>query len=163
VAGGPAAAAVSPAQPTRPGGPGGVGRATAASPFGEPERATGRWLPGLRLAAASALTAAAVGALAVAVAGARLPGGDLEVLRNVAGLAGIGLFSAAGLGGAAAWAGPVACLAVAEYALGAAWRTPWIWPARPAHDHGAALCAALVCAAGAAAVTLRGARDRDPD
>ena len=34
---------------------------TTASPFGEPERVTGRWLPFLRLATALALTAAAIG------------------------------------------------------------------------------------------------------
>ena len=37
---------------------------------------------------------------------------------------------------------------------------PWLWPGRPSHDLGAALCAGLVFAAGLAVVTLRGARDR---
>jgi hypothetical protein len=59
--------------------------ATTASPFGEPERATGRWLPYLRLGAALGLTAAAAGALAVAVIGAHLAGGLGEMLRNTAG------------------------------------------------------------------------------
>ena len=36
---------------------------------------------------------------------------------------------------------------------------PWIWPARPPHDRGAAICAALVLTTGIAAVTLLGARD----
>ena len=47
--------------------------------------------------------------------------------------------------------------------LAAHWTTPWIWPARPPHDRGAAICAALVLAAGTAArtaaVTLLGAWD----
>ena len=42
---------------------------------------------------------------------------------------------------------------------GPALTTPWIWPARPPHDLGAALCAGLVFAAGLAVITVRGARD----
>ena len=44
---------------------------TTYGPFGEPERATGRWLPWLRLGAAVALTAAAFGALAAGATGGR--------------------------------------------------------------------------------------------
>jgi hypothetical protein len=137
---------------------------TTASPFGEPERATGRWLPFLRLGAALALTAAAAGALAAAGTGAHLAGGALDVLRNVAGLTGIGLLFAAVLGGGLGWAGPLAYMVVAAYELYAAWHggalnTPWIWPARPPHDAGAAICASLVFAAGMMVITVRGARD----
>jgi hypothetical protein len=39
--------------------------------------------------------------------------------------------------------------------------TPWLWPARPAYDRGAAICAALVFAVGAAAVALRGALESE--
>jgi len=138
--------------------------ATAASPLGEPERITGRWLPFLRLATALALTAAAAGALAAAGAGAHLAGGTLDVVRNLAGLTGIGLMCAAVLGGGLAWVGPTGYLAVGAYGLYSQWHhpaltTPWIWPARPPHDLGAAICAGLVFAAGMAVVTLRGARD----
>jgi hypothetical protein len=137
---------------------------TTASPFGEPERATGRWLPFLRLAAALALTAVAAGALAAAGDTAQLAGGTLDVLRNVAGLTGIGLLCAAVLGGGLAWTGPVAYLVVGAYELYADWHgggltTPWLWPARPPHDLDAALCAGLVFAAGLTVITLRGARD----
>ena len=38
------------------------------------------------------------------------------------------------------------------------WTTPWLWPARPPHDLGGALCAGLVFAAGIVAATVRGAR-----
>ncbi len=131
---------------------------TTYGPFGEPERATGRWLPLLRLGAAVALTAAAVGGLAAGATGGYLPGGTLAMLRNVAGLTGTGLLSAAVLGGAFAWAGPMAYLLVTEGALSAAWTTPWVWPARPPHDLGGALCAALAFAAGLVLITLRGAR-----
>jgi hypothetical protein len=132
---------------------------TTRSPFGEPERATGRWLPYLRLGTAAVLTAAAVGALAAGSAAAGLPQGDLAMLRNTAGLAGIALLSAAVLGGSLAWIGPVLYWAVSEFALFLAWKTPWTWPARPPHDHGAAICAAVACAAGLAVITVRGARD----
>jgi hypothetical protein len=137
---------------------------TTASPFGEPERATGRWLPFLRLGAALLLTAAAAGALAAAGLGTHLAGGILEILRNTAGLTGIGLLCAAALGGALAWTGPTAYLVIGVYALYTQWHgpaltTPWIWPARPAPDVGGAICAGLVFAAGLAVITVRGARD----
>jgi hypothetical protein len=135
-----------------------------ASPFGEPERVTGRWLPYLRLATTLALTAAAVGALAAAGTGLHLAGGALDVLRNLAGLTGAGLLCAAVLGGALAWPGPLACAVLGVYALYTDWHgpavsTPWLWPARPPDDVGGAVCAALTFAAGLAASTLRGARD----
>jgi hypothetical protein len=57
----------------------------------------------------------------------------------------------------------MAYLLVAESALAAGWTTPWVWPARPPHDLGAALCAASVFTAGAAVITVRGARDRIGD
>jgi len=137
---------------------------TTASPLGEPERVTGRWLPYLRLAAALVLTAAAAAALAAAGTGAHLAGGTLEVLRNVAGITGIGLLCAAVLGGGLAWTGPTGYLLAGVYALYTQWHgpaltTPWLWPARPAHDLGAALCAGLVFTAGIAVITVRGARD----
>lgn len=137
---------------------------TTASPLGDPERVAGRWLPFLRLAAALALTAAAVSALAAAGTGAQLSGGTLDVLRNVAGMTGIGLLCAAALGGGLAWAGPTGYLVVGVYGLYTQWHgpaltTPWIWPARPPHDLGAAICAGLVFTFGTAVITVRGARD----
>jgi hypothetical protein len=137
---------------------------STASPFGEPERVAGRWLPVLRLAAALALTALAAGLLAVAGVGAHLAGGPLDVLRNVAGLTGLGLLGAAVLGGGLAWTGPVAYLLMGAYALYTQWHppalsTPWLWPARPPHDLGGALCAGLVFLAGLAITAMRGARD----
>jgi hypothetical protein len=136
----------------------------AASPFGEPERVAGRQLPVLRLATAVALSALAVGALAAAGSGAHLSGGTLDVLRNVAGITGLGLVWAAVLGAGLAWVGPTAYLVAGVYALYTQWHgpaitTPWIWPARPQDDVGAALCAALVFSAGLVFATVRGARD----
>jgi hypothetical protein len=131
---------------------------TAQSPFGDPERATGRWLPYLRLGTAVGLTAAAFGALAAGAAAEQLPGGTLDILRNTAGLTGLGLLLAAVTGGALAWTAPMAYMIVAQFALSGDWPTPWMWPARPPHDLGAALCAGLVFTAGIVVATVRGAR-----
>jgi hypothetical protein len=137
---------------------------TTASPLGEPERVTGRWLPFLRLATTLALTVAAAAALTAAGTGAHLAGGPLDVLRNLAGMTGIGLLCAAALGGRLAWIGPTGYLVVGVYGLYTQWHgpaltTPWIWPARPPHDLGAAICAALVFTAGIVVTSVRGARD----
>jgi hypothetical protein len=138
---------------------------TAGSPFGDPERATGRWLPYLRLGTAVTLTGLAAGVLAAAGTGMPLAGGFPDILRNVAGLTGIGLLCAAVLGGPLAWTGPLAYLVAGAYALYTDWHpptltSPWLWPGRPPHDLGGALCAAVVFAAGLVAITVRGARDR---
>jgi hypothetical protein len=138
---------------------------STASPLGEPERVTGRWLPWLRLGGTVALTAFAVGALAAGAVGGHLAGGTLDVVRNVTGLAGLGLVCAVLLGGGLAWTGPTAYLIAGVYALYTQWHppvlsTPWLWPARPPHDLGAAICAGLVYVCGLTAFTLRGARDR---
>jgi hypothetical protein len=132
---------------------------TTYGPFGETERATGRWLPYLRLGMTVALTAAAVGALAAGAAGGHVPGGTLVMLRNVAGLTGTGLLVAAAIGGAFGWIGPLAYLIVTEGAFAGSWTTPWIWPTRPPHDLGGALCAAGVFAAGTILITVRGERN----
>jgi len=137
--------------------------ATVASPFGEPERVAGRWLPFLRPAFTVALTAAAIGLLAAAGTGGHLSGGSLDVLRNVAGITGIGLLCAAALGGGLSWTAPTGYLVGAVYALYTQWHppaltTPWLWPARPPHDLGGAVCAGLVFACGIAVVTVRGGR-----
>ena len=161
IAGGPAARMVIPL--TIEAGAAAVIAVATHGPFGEPERATGRWLPYLRLAGAVALTAAAFGALAAGATGGNLPGGSLALLRNVAGMTGLGLLAAVVFGGMLAWAGPIAYLLVTEVALQGKPTTPWVWPARPPHDLGAALCAATVFAAGALLVTVRGPRESGRD
>ena len=132
---------------------------TTYGPFGDTELATGRWLPWLRLGMALLLIAVAAGALAAGASGGDLPGGTTVLVRNLAGMTGTGLLAAAALGGAFAWTGPMAFMLVTEGALAGGWTTPWIWPARPPHDLGGALCAGGVFAAGVVAVTLLGARD----
>jgi hypothetical protein len=66
--------------------------------------------------------------------------------------------------GGLAWVGPLGYLVVGAYGLYTQWHgpaltTPWIWPARPPHDLGAAICAGLVFASGMAVITTRAARD----
>ena len=53
----------------------------------------------------------------------------------------------------------MAYLVVTEGALAGGWTTPWIWPARPPHDVGGALCAGLAVAAGLVLITVRGPRE----
>jgi hypothetical protein len=134
---------------------------TTRSPFGESERATGTWLPYLRLGAAVGLTVATFASLAAGAAGADLLGGTVALLRNVFGIAGVGLLSAAVIGGSLSWLGPLAYLALAEEALSAGWHTPWMWPARPPGDLGGAMCASLVFGVGLAVISARGARVPD--
>jgi len=157
VAGGAAAAIVIPL--VTESGAAAVIAVTTYGPFGEPERATGRWLPWLRLGAAVVLTAAAIGVLAAGATGGDLPGGFVAMARNVAGLTGTGLLAAAALGGMLAWTGPMAYLVLTESALAAGLTTPWVWPARPPLDRGGAICAYAVFAAGLALVTARGVRE----
>jgi hypothetical protein len=135
-----------------------------AGPFGEAERVCGRRLPLLRLGTALLLTAAAIGATAVAAIGMDLAGGVTAMARNTAGLVGIGLLCATAAGGRLGWTGPAVYLMVAVYALYTQWHgpaltTPWIWPARPSHDLGAALCAGFILLAGLVSITIRGPRD----
>ena len=137
---------------------------STASPLGEPERVTGRWLPFLRLAAALALTCVGAVALTAAGVGAHLAGGALDVIRNLAGITGMGLLCAAWVGGGLAWTGPTAYLLAGVYGLYTQWHhpaltTPWIWPARPPRDLGAAICAGLFFMAGMTIFAVRGARD----
>ena len=72
---------------------------TTHSPFGEAERATGRWLPYLRLGAALVLTGLAIGILQLGVTGASLDGGVLVLARNIIGITGIGLLCSPVTGG----------------------------------------------------------------
>lgn len=132
--------------------------AATRGPFGESERSTGRWLPYLRLGLVLTLTAIAVGALAAGSVGAHLDGGELELMRNLAGLVGIGLLCAP-VFGAYAWVGPIAYAVVAEYALAASVTSSWIWPGRAPADRSAAISALAIFVAGLAVITARGARD----
>lgn len=109
------------------------------------------------------LAGMAFAALAAGTTGGYLPGGALALLRNLAGLTGTGLLAAAALGGAFGWVGPMAYLLVTEVALTGHPATPWLWPARPPHDLGGAVCAGLVLAVGSVLMTMCGARESARD
>lgn len=93
----------------------GIIAVTTYSPFGEPERATGRRLPFLRVGLVLALCGAAIGFFALGAAAAYRPrsgvylaGGVLPVARNVLGMTGIGLIACLVTGALIAWIGLIA-------------------------------------------------------
>ena len=136
---------------------------TSHSPFGEPERAAGRWLPYLRLCTAVGLTGLAILTLGAAVAGGNLNEGILVLARNVIGITGIGLLTSLVTGGLLAWTVPVGYMAFCQYALLEAWRAPWAWPVRPPSDRGAWIAAFVVFAVGLLLFTVRGPRTQLAD
>jgi hypothetical protein len=136
---------------------------TAHSPFGEAERATGRWLPYLRLITATGMCGLAIALLQLGATGESLNEGILVLARNVIGITGIGLLCTLVTGGLLAWTLPMGYMAFCQYALLEAWTAPWTWPVRPAADRGAWICACLVFMAGLLLVTVRGPRTRLTD
>ncbi len=136
---------------------------TAHSPFGEAERATGRWLPYLRLFAAAGMCGLAIALLQLGAAGESLSEGIVVLARNVIGIIGIGLLCSLVTGGLLAWTLPMGYMLFCQYALLEAWTAPWTWPVRPPPDRGAWICASSVFAAGLLAFTIRGPRTRLSD
>jgi hypothetical protein len=129
------------------------------SPFDEAERATGLRLPVLRGLSAVGLVAAGFGALAAGAVGARLSGGAVGLLRDLAGLVGVTLIAAVFGSGGLAWMGTIGYLCLAVAGIGLGWTTPWLWPARPVLDTGAALSATAALVVGLLAVVFRGTRE----
>jgi len=136
---------------------------TSHSPFGEAERATGRWLPYLRLGVALGLIGLAIGLLQLGVLGEGLNEGVLVLARNVVGITGIGLLCSLVTGGLLAWTLPMGYMAFCQYALLEGWTAPWTWPVRPPADRGAWIAACVVFAAGLVVFTVRGPRTRLTD
>ena len=136
---------------------------TAHSPFGEAERATGRWLPHLRLFVAAGMCGLAMALLQLGAAGESLNEGILVLARNIIGITGIGLLCSLVTGGLLAWTLPIGYMAFCQYALLEAWTAPWTWPVRPPADRGAWICACAVFAAGLLLFTIRGPRTRLSD
>jgi hypothetical protein len=136
---------------------------TSHGPFGEPERATGRWLPYLRLFTAIGLTGLALLALGLGAAGENLNEGILVLARNVIGITGIGLLTSLVMGGLLAWTLPLGYMAFCQYALLEAWTTPWTWPVRPPADRGAWICACAAFVAGLLLFAILGPRTRLDD
>jgi hypothetical protein len=140
---------------------------SAHSPFGEPERATGRRLAVLRVAMVLALCGAAIGFSALGAAAAYSPrsgvylaGGILPVVRNVLGMTGIGLIFCLVTGALLSWTGPLAFTAISQFALIANYSWPLTWSARPPTDRGGWIAAVVVFAVGLVAFTIRGPRIR---
>jgi hypothetical protein len=136
---------------------------TAHGPFGEVERATGRWLPVMRLLAAAGMCGLAIFALQLGVVGGNLNEGILVLARNVIGFTGLGLACSLVTGGLLAWVLPLGYMAFCQYALIEAWSAPWTWPARPPSDRGGWIAAATVLTVALLAYTLRGPRTRPSD
>ena len=136
---------------------------TAQSPFGEAERATGRWLPYLRLLVAVALAGLAILALQLGAVGESLNDGVLVLARNVIGFTGLGLACSLVTGGLLAWTLPLGYMLFCQYALLELWRAPWAWPVRPPADRGAWICASVVFAVGLLLFTVRGPRTQLSD
>ena len=136
---------------------------TSHSPFGETERATGRWLPYLRLFAAAGMCGLAIALLQLGAAGESLNEGILVLARNVTGITGIGLLCSLVTGGLLAWTLPMGYLAFCQYALLQGWTAPWTWPVRPPADRGAWICACAVFTVGLLLFTIRGPRTRLSD
>jgi hypothetical protein len=140
---------------------------TTHSPFGEPERATGRWLPFLRPVLILALCGAAIGFLCLFAAivydpqaSIGLVGGTLAVVRNLLGFTGVALVLSLFVGGLVSWIGPLAYVALCQFAAIAAYSEPLTWASRPPADRGGWIAAMVVFAVGLAAYTIRGPRVR---
>jgi hypothetical protein len=140
---------------------------TTHSPFGEPERSTGRWLPFLRLGLVLALCGAAIGLIAAGAAvgydpktGVYLADGILPVARNIMGFTGVGLLFALVTGGLLSWIGPLVYQAICQFALIAGYTEPVTWAARPPTDRGGWIAAMVAFAVGLVAFTIRGPRTR---
>ena len=94
---------------------------TSHSPFGETERAAGRWLPYLRLFAAAGMCGLAIALLQLGAAGESLDQVILVLARNVTGITGIGLLCSLVTGGLLAWTLPLGYLAFCQYTLLQGW------------------------------------------
>ena len=136
---------------------------TAHSPFGETERAAGRWLPYLRVFTATALTGLAILALQLGAVGESLNDGILVLARNVIGFTGLGLACSLVTGGLLAWTLPMGYMVFCQYALLESWTAPSTWPVRPPADRGAWICASVAFAGGLLLLTILGPRTRLSD
>lgn len=130
----------------------GVIAAGTRSPFGDPERA-GRPLPALRLLHVLALLAVATGALAAAT------DDSATMIRNLAGLTGLALLTAAVTGAPLAWTAPLGYVLVCAGEIDLHQDPLWAWPILPVDNRFATLLAATTLIAGLTTTALRGPRD----
>lgn len=137
--------------------------ASTRTPFGEPEHTASSPLPLLRLTHLLTLTATATVALALAAGAASYGITTTALLRNLAGLTGIALLTAALLGAHLAWTTPLGYVMYCGGQLDVQVTNLWTWPTQPASNHTATLIALTLLTAGITAVTLTGARDHRTD
>jgi hypothetical protein len=121
----------------------------------------------LRPALILALCGAAIGFLAAGAAiaydrkaGVGLFDGMLPVARNLLGFTGIGLILSLFIGGLLSWIGPLAFVALCQFAAIANYSEPLTWASRPPADRGGWIAAMVAFAVGLLAFTIRGPRIR---
>jgi hypothetical protein len=136
---------------------------TMGSPFGELEPSLGRSLVGMRLGQLAGLLI--VAAVVLAGAATAWQGVDVEwrFVRNLLGLAGLGLLFVRVLGGRLSWAPPLGFAMLALFQSGAASGDApnWAWVVQPASRHTAATLALALLTAGLVLAVRFGARDVD--
>jgi hypothetical protein len=130
------------------------------NPFGEIEHTASSPLPMLRLTHLLTLTCTALAVTALAGLTATYTVSGAALLRNLAGFTGIALLTAALLGTHVAWTVPLGYVLYCAGDLDLRISNLSTWPTRPDSDRVATAAAVVLLAAGLAAVTLTGARDR---
>jgi hypothetical protein len=128
---------------------------TTWNPFGEVERTAGRHLPGLRLGTVLLAVVAAAVVFGAAAASSTVPGGYATLLRQLAGLTGIALLTAALLGARQSWTVPLAYTLVCARGFDLGWTSLWVWPTRTGHDAAATAVAAGLLATGLGVTALQ--------
>jgi hypothetical protein len=132
--------------------------AATHNPFGEPELTASSPLPALRLTHLGILTAAATAALAIAASTAAYDASTGTILRNLIGLTGIALLTAAVIGPHLAWTIPLGYVMYCGGQLDVQTSNLWTWPTQPASNQTATAIAAGLLIAGVTAVAFTGTR-----
>jgi hypothetical protein len=134
--------------------------AATRNPFGEAEHTASSPLAALRLTHLLVLTVTATATIATAGWTASYAISAPALVRDLAGLTGIALLTAAALGADLAWTVPLGYVMYCAAELDAQYYRLWTWPILPAGNHAAGALAAGLLAAGIAAATIAGARGR---
>jgi hypothetical protein len=134
--------------------------AATRNPFGEAEHTASSPLTTLRLTHLLIATGAATAATAAAAWTASYATSAPVLVRNLAGLTGIALLTAAVLGAHLAWTVPLGYVMYCGDELDAQAYRLWTWPILPAGNHAAAALAVGLLAAGITVATIAGARSR---
>ncbi len=136
--------------------------ASLYSPFGELEASASYPVPVLRLGHLAGLLLLGAMALGVAARAGGTASVEGQVLRNLAGFAGLVLLSVPVLGSRLSWIAPLAYGVLAFWMGASVPERPatWAWPLQPGDDKAAMATALLLLAIGLAGAVLPGARDR---